>query len=318
MFDRLKKKWNVNGLQLTMILCTFAIGGSVTGYTARKLLGLFSVEQRWLWILIYILLLTIVWPIAVYLISFPFGQSPFFTRYLKKIGKRFFGSHKSSTAKTAAPLEINQTSKRENAPVFKKAETAEKAENHRLIAIFASGMGSNTQKIIDFFRNSKTVKIALIVCNKPGAGVLNIAKNENIPSLLIEKDRFFDGDAYINELNRHNISFIVLAGFLWKIPPNLIMAFKGKIINIHPALLPAYGGKGMYGTKVHEAVIAAKEKESGISIHYVDEIYDHGATIFQATCPVLETDTADSLAERIHQLEHQYYPKVIDELMNRK
>jgi len=318
MFDRLKKKWNVNGLQLTLILCTFAIGGSLTGYAARKLLGAFAVEQRWLWIIIYILFLTIIWPIAVYLISFPFGQSRFFTRYLKKIGKRFFGSRKSIIKETVASSVAKESSRNENVPVFGKSEIAKKGQNHRFIAIFASGTGSNAQKIIDFFRNSKTVKIALIVCNKPGAGVLNIAKIENIPSLLIEKERFFYGDAYIDELNRHNISFIVLAGFLWKIPPNLIMAFKGKIINIHPALLPSYGGKGMYGNRVHEAVIAAKEKESGISIHYVDEIYDHGATIFQATCPVLETDTADSLAQRIHQLEHEYYPKVIDELMNRK
>ncbi len=318
MFDRLKKKWNVNGLQLTLILCTFAFGGSLTGYTARKLLGVLSVDQRWLWIIIYILLLTIIWPIAVYLISFPFGQSRFFTRYLKKIGKRFFGSHKPATDKAAVSSASNLHSETKTVSNSGKTEISKKGQNHRFIAIFASGTGSNTQKIIDFFRNSQTVKIALIVCNKPGAGVLNIAKNENISSLLIEKDRFFNGDAYINELNRHNISFIVLAGFLWKIPPNLIMAFKGKIINIHPALLPSYGGKGMYGNRVHEAVIAAKEKESGISIHYVDEIYDHGATIFQVTCPVLETDTADSLAQRIHQLEHEYYPKVIDELMNRK
>jgi len=318
MFDRLKKKWNVNGLQLTLILCTFAIGGSFTGYTARKILGLAEIEPRWLWIIIYILLLTIIWPVAVYLISFPFGQSRFFTSYLKKIGKRFFGSGNPAAEKTAASFEINQGAGSKNVAVSTKSENVKKAQNHRLIAIFASGTGSNAQKIIDFFRNSKTVKIALIVCNKPGAGVLNIAKNENIPSLLIEKDRFFYGDAYIDELHRHHISFIVLAGFLWKVPPNLIMAFKGKIINIHPALLPSYGGKGMYGNRVHEAVIAAKEKESGISIHYVDEIYDHGATIFQATCPVLENDTPDSLAQRIHQLEHEHYPKVIDELMNRK
>lgn len=318
MFDRLKKKWKVNGIQLTLILSTFAIGGSLTGYTARKILGLAGIEPSWLWIIIYILLLTIIWPIAVYVISFPFGQYRFFTLYLKKIGRRFFGPGNPASNKSNASFEADIASRGKNVPAFTKSEKAEKAQNHRLIAIFASGTGSNAQKIIDFFRNSKTVKIALIVCNKPGAGVLNIAKNENIPSLLIEKDRFFHGDAYIDDLNHHNISFIVLAGFLWKIPPNLIMAFKGRIINIHPALLPSYGGKGMYGKKVHEAVIAAKEKESGISIHYVDEIYDHGTTIFQATCPVLETDTADSLAQRIHQLEHEFYPKVINELMNRK
>jgi formyltetrahydrofolate-dependent phosphoribosylglycinamide formyltransferase len=315
MFDRLKKKWNVNGPQLTLVLCTFAIGGSVTGYTARKLLGLVDIGQRWLWILIYIILLTLIWPVAVYLISFPFGQSAFFTRYLKKIGKRFFGSRKSGsknppTSNSKTGLESINAAKTANEEISKKSS------NRGSIAIFASGTGSNTQKIIDFFRNSKTVNIALIVCNRPGAGVLNIAKNENIPSLLIEKDRFFNGDAYIDELKRHNVSLIVLAGFLWKIPPSLITAFRGKIINIHPALLPSFGGKGMYGNKVHEAVIASGKKESGISIHYVDEIYDHGTTIFQATCPVLETDTADSLAQRIHLLEHEHYPKVIAELMN--
>lgn len=316
MFDRLKKKWNVNGLQLTLVLCTFAIGGSVTGYTARKLLGLVDIEQRGLWILIYIILLTLIWPVAVYLISFPFGQSSFFTSYLKKIGKRFFGRRKSGSKTPHTSFNSKTGLEGINAPKTANEEISKKGSNRGSIAIFASGTGSNTQKIIDFFRNSKTVNIALIVCNKPGAGVLNIAKNENIPSLLIEKDRFFNGDAYIDELNRYNISLIVLAGFLWKIPPSLITAFRGRIINIHPALLPSFGGKGMYGNKVHEAVIAAGKKESGISIHYVDEIYDHGTTIFQATCPVLETDTADSLAQRIHLLEHEHYPKVIAELMN--
>jgi formyltetrahydrofolate-dependent phosphoribosylglycinamide formyltransferase len=314
MFDRLKKKWKVNGLQLTLILCTFAIGGSLTGYTARKLLGLFTIEQRWLWIIVYIIVLTIIWPIAVYLISFPFGQSAFFTNYLKKIGKRFFGNRKPASEKPASSPVPDQNAKADSMSSTNRPNSGQ-TPNPRSIAIFASGTGSNAQKIIDYFRNSQTVKIALIVCNKPGAGVLNIAKNESIPSLLIEKDRFLSGDAYISELNRHNISFIVLAGFLWKLPPNLVMAFKGKIINIHPALLPSYGGKGMYGNRVHEAVIAAREKESGISIHYVDEIYDHGDTIFQATCPVLETDTAESLAQRIHELEHKYYPKVIAELI---
>jgi formyltetrahydrofolate-dependent phosphoribosylglycinamide formyltransferase len=313
MFDRLKKKWKVNGIQLTLILCTFAIGGSLTGYTARKLLGVLSIEQRWLWIILYIIVLTIIWPVAVYLISFPFGQSAFFTRYLKKIGKRFFGSRNPTNKSESAPGPI-QSSNAESIPTTAPPNSGQNSTPVS-VAIFASGTGTNAQKIIDYFRNSQTIKIALIVCNKPGAGVLNIAKKENIPAILIEKDRFFHGDAYIDELNRHNISFIVLAGFLWKIPGNLIMAFKGKIINIHPALLPSYGGKGMYGNKVHEAVIMAREKESGISIHYVDEIYDHGDTIFQATCPVLENDTADTLAQRIHQLEHKYYPKVIAELL---
>lgn len=315
MFDRLKKKWKVNGIQLTLILCTFAIGGSLTGYTARKLLGIFSIEQRWLWIILYIIVLTIIWPVAVYLISFPFGQSAFFTRYLKKIGKRFFGSRNIATDKSESVEVSSQSSNPLHFSTSGSLPNSDQRSNSVRIAIFASGTGSNAQKIIDYFRNSQTIKIALIVCNKPVAGVLNIAKNENIPSVLIEKDRFFGGDAYIAELNRHDISFIVLAGFLWKIPPGLILAFRGKIINIHPALLPSYGGKGMYGNKVHEAVIRAKEKESGISIHYVDEIYDHGDTIFQATCPVLEDDTPETLAQRIHQLEHKYYPRVIAELL---
>jgi phosphoribosylglycinamide formyltransferase-1 len=190
------------------------------------------------------------------------------------------------------------------------------------IAIFASGAGSNAQKIIDHFKQHSQIKIALIVCNKPGAGVLTIAQKEGIPTLLIEKEKFFSGNAYVDELKQHNIQFIVLAGFLWKIPVALIAAYPQRIINIHPALLPNYGGKGMYGHFVHEAVIAAKEKESGISIHYVDELYDHGQLIFQARCTIEPGDTPDTLAQKIHILEHTHYPavveKVIRELQNRR
>lgn len=183
------------------------------------------------------------------------------------------------------------------------------------IAIFASGAGSNAQKIIDHFRDSDRINVSLVVCNKPGAGVLQIAAKEEIPSLVIEKEKFFRGNAYTDELQEAGIDFIILAGFLWKIPAALIRAYPGKIVNIHPALLPAYGGKGMYGHHVHQAVIDHQEKESGITIHYVDEQYDHGDIIFQAKCPVLESDTADSLAGRIHQLEHQHYPAVIEQLL---
>lgn len=187
------------------------------------------------------------------------------------------------------------------------------------IAIFASGAGSNAQKIIDHLHSQKksaaVAEVALIVCNKPGAGVLTIADNENIPSLIIDKEQFFRGNGYVGELQQHSIDFIVLAGFLWKIPLTLIKAYPGRIINIHPALLPAYGGKGMYGKFVHQTVIDNKEKESGISIHYVDELYDHGDLIFQARCPVYENDTADTLAQRIHALEHEHYPLVISNLL---
>lgn len=185
------------------------------------------------------------------------------------------------------------------------------------IAIFASGAGSNAKKIIEHFSQSPDIKVALIVCNKPGAGVLNIAAQHHIPILIIEKEPFFRGNGYLEVLNGYSISFIVLAGFLWKIPPTLINAFPGRIINIHPALLPKYGGKGMYGSKVHEAVLDAGEKESGITIHYVDELYDHGKHIFQAKCPVLASDTPETLANRIHELEHRHYPLVIESLVQK-
>jgi phosphoribosylglycinamide formyltransferase-1 len=183
------------------------------------------------------------------------------------------------------------------------------------VAIFASGAGSNAQKIIDHFRGNTGVQIALVVCNKPGAGVLDIAGREGIPTLIIEKEQFFRGDAYVPSLREKNIDLVVLAGFLWKIPDTLIKAFPQKIVNIHPALLPKYGGKGMYGRFVHAAVIAAGEKESGITIHFVDEHYDHGDIIFQATCTVEPSDTPESLAARIHALEHQHFPEVVDRLL---
>lgn len=194
------------------------------------------------------------------------------------------------------------------------------------IAIFASGAGSNAKKIIEYltpypspFGEGKKlvtlIQVALIVCNKPGAGVFDIAVQNGIPTLLIEKEKFFRGNAYVDELKEAGIDFIVLAGFLWKIPPALIQAFPRKIVNIHPALLPKYGGKGMYGLHVHRAVIDNKEKESGITIHFVDELYDHGDIIFQATCPVEENDTPETLAQRIHALEHEHYPGVIATLL---
>lgn len=194
------------------------------------------------------------------------------------------------------------------------------------IAIFASGAGSNAEKIIaaSLATGSKdlnlpvsvaTYRVSLVVCNKPGAGVLAIAKKHGIPALVIEKERFIHADSYIPELKKYQIEFIVLAGFLWMIPPALIQAYPKKIINIHPALLPKFGGKGMYGDKVHEAVIASQEPESGITIHYVDELYDHGEIIFQAKCPVTAQDNAATLAKKIHALEHAHYPQIITRLV---
>ena len=186
------------------------------------------------------------------------------------------------------------------------------------MAVFASGAGSNAQKIINHFSDkTKNAYVALIFCNKPDAGVLQIAAKENIPTLIIEKEKFFRGDAYLPELISYQIDFIVLAGFLWKIPQALVDAYPRRIINIHPALLPKYGGKGMYGNIVHEAVLNADEAESGITIHYIDEHYDHGDIIFQAKCPVTKSDNAESLSKKIHALEHKYYPEVIEKVINK-
>ena len=197
----------------------------------------------------------------------------------------------------------------------------EKASEHnrhpiKHLAIFASGTGSNAQKIIEYFRNSTLATIDTIVCNKPGAGVLQVAEKEIIPVLMVEK-KLFDESGYLEELKKLHIDLIVLAGFLWKIPSKLIYAYQGKIINIHPALLPAYGGKGMYGNAVHIAVLEAKEKQSGITIHYVDDKYDHGEIIFQKICPVDKDETPESLAQKIHKLEHRYYPEQIEKLLNK-
>ena len=184
------------------------------------------------------------------------------------------------------------------------------------LAVFASGTGTNAQKIIDHFsdNSSKGGEVALIICNKAGAGVLQIAAKENIPAIIIDKERFFRGDGFVPELKSHEIDLIVLAGFLWKIPQHLIDAYPRRIINLHPALLPKYGGKGMYGAFVHEAVLNAGEWETGITIHYVDEHYDHGDIIFQAKCAVND-DNTESLSQKIHKLEHQHYPVVIENVL---
>ncbi len=183
------------------------------------------------------------------------------------------------------------------------------------IAIFASGAGSNARKIIEYFKASDKIKIALVVCNKPQAGVIDIASAEKIPVLLIDKEPFFRGNSYIPHFEQFEINFIVLAGFLWKIPQKLVSAYPNQIINIHPALLPKYGGKGMYGHFVHEAVIANGDKESGITIHYVNEHFDDGAPIFQASCPVYPSDSPDTLADRIHQLEHTHFARIIESIL---
>ncbi|RYZ23439.1 MAG: phosphoribosylglycinamide formyltransferase [Chitinophagaceae bacterium] len=180
------------------------------------------------------------------------------------------------------------------------------------IAIFASGNGSNAQRLIDHFKEHPYIEVVLVVCNKPGAGVVARAGAAALPVLLITRERFLQGDAYLPELRAQGVGFIVLAGFLWKVPALLVEAYPRRIVNLHPALLPAYGGKGMWGHHVHAAVLAAGEAESGITIHYVDEHYDHGDHLFQARCPVAPGDTPDTLAARIHELEHRWLPEIVE------
>lgn len=185
------------------------------------------------------------------------------------------------------------------------------------LVIFASGAGSNAQNIINYYRENHRIKIALIVCNNPKAGVIDIAAKEKIPVLMITKNEFLQ-TGYLQNIQEYHPDLIILAGFLWKIPEVLIASFPQKIINIHPALLPAHGGKGMYGDTVHNAVISAKEKQSGITIHYVDEKYDNGKIIYQQHCDVTEEDTVETLSKKIHTLEHEFYPKAIDRLLSEK
>lgn len=185
------------------------------------------------------------------------------------------------------------------------------------LAVFASGSGSNAEKLMEYFCDRTDITVDLLVCNNPRAGVIEKAKNRHVEILMVEKERFFRGDGYVHLFKEEEIGWIILAGFLWKIPKALIDAFPDRIINIHPALLPKYGGKGMYGKHVHEAVIAAGEEKSGITIHVVDEIYDHGRIIFQAECPVLSTDTPEALAKKVQELEHEHYAKEVEKIVVR-
>lgn len=186
------------------------------------------------------------------------------------------------------------------------------------IAIFASGEGTNAQCIIDYFKSSDKISVALVVSNKSTANVLKRAEIAKVPTLLIDKPDFYESEAVINKLKAAKIDLIILAGFLWMIPDSLIKAFSHKIINIHPALLPKFGGKGMYGMNVHKAVIESKEKQSGISVHYVNEHYDEGEIISQHSCDVSENDTPEILAQKIRKLEHEFFPKVIEKMLSER
>jgi phosphoribosylglycinamide formyltransferase-1 len=184
------------------------------------------------------------------------------------------------------------------------------------IVIFASGSGTNAENLIVFFHNRDNASVIQVLTNNPRAKVLDRCKKLNVSSLSFNQTVFSKTDDVLNILKKANPDLIVLAGFLWKFPEHILAQFRNKVINIHPALLPKYGGKGMYGMHVHEAVVANKEKETGITIHYVNEYYDEGAIIFQAKCDVNSNDSADDVAEKIHKLEMEHFPNVVNSLLD--
>ncbi len=179
------------------------------------------------------------------------------------------------------------------------------------LAILASGSGSNAENIIRYFQDHQDINVQLVLTNKPDAFVLQRAQHLNIPSRVFDK-AFFSSPEFSEQLKKEGITHLILAGFLWLIPPHLIQAFPDHILNIHPALLPKFGGKGMYGAAVHQAVVDQKEKETGITIHLVNEEYDKGKLLFQTSCPVAAEDTADRVAEKVHALEYEHFPRVIE------
>ena len=183
------------------------------------------------------------------------------------------------------------------------------------IVILASGSGSNAENIIKYFNNNKSVSVTQVLSNKKDAKVLERAKRLKISNSYFNRDDFSKSDKILELLKEH-ADYVILAGFLWKIPESIINTFPNKIINIHPALLPKFGGKGMYGMHVHNAVVENEEKESGITIHYVNENYDEGAIIFQEKFKVLPSDTADDVANKVHKLEYEYFPKVIEQVIS--
>ncbi len=183
------------------------------------------------------------------------------------------------------------------------------------IAIFASGTGTNAENLIRYFRTNPSGRVVLVLSNKPAAGVLEKASDLGVETCVFERRQFYETRDVLKLLIDRGIDFIVLAGFLWLVPEYLLDAFQGRIINIHPALLPKYGGKGMYGRHVHEAVLRNGEKESGITIHQVNPEYDEGDVVFQARCEVQPGDTPETLASRIHELEYAHFPAVVEQLL---
>ncbi|MEO0332498.1 MAG: phosphoribosylglycinamide formyltransferase [Bacteroidota bacterium] len=185
------------------------------------------------------------------------------------------------------------------------------------LAVFASGSGTNAERIFERFHDHASIQVAVLFTNNPNAGVIARAARFNVPVEIFEKNTLTNTDKVLEVLRSYQVNWITLAGFMLMIPQNLIDAFPKRIINIHPALLPAYGGKGMYGMNVHRAVVEAQEKVTGITIHYVNENYDEGAVIFQVGCVIQPYDTAETIAEKVQHLEHEYYPQIIEETMDK-
>ena len=306
---KLQEKWGLAPVQFWLVILTFALGGSLSGRLCSFLLKMAFSEKNWAFWLVYPIVLTILWPFSVLFVSLLTGQFRFFKGYLGRVGAKLVGGLGAGVSSTSG------------------AGASGSGATPIHVAIFASGAGSNARKIIEYFENqsisefttksTRPIKVSLIVCNVPTAGVLEIAKEKGIPTLLINKTEFAPR-GYVESLKNADIDFIVLAGFLWKVPEVLVNAFPKAIVNIHPALLPNYGGKGMYGARVHEAVIAAGESKSGITIHWVDANYDEGDIIFQAECTIESGDTPEVLAQKIHALEHQHFAPVIEKLLRNK
>lgn len=186
------------------------------------------------------------------------------------------------------------------------------------IAIFASGTGSNAKKIIEFFEHNPQINVSLVVSNKKDAPVLEMAESFGVETLVIDRTFFYEKKDILKIFNKYLVDFVVLAGFLWLVPKYMVEAFPRRMVNIHPALLPKFGGKGMYGGRVHRAVKEAGETESGITIHYVNEEYDDGDIVFQAKCEVTPEDTPETIQKKVQILEHRHYPDIIDRLLNEK
>lgn len=190
--------------------------------------------------------------------------------------------------------------------------------NKKRIAVFASGSGTNAEKIFDYFKNHDQVEVVLLLSNKKNAGALERAEKFNIPTLSFSRQEFYDTQIVLNALHKHQIDVIVLAGFMWLVPVYLVEAFPSKIVNIHPALLPKFGGRGMYGMHVHEAVKAAGEKETGITVHLVNQHYDEGSILAQFSCPIEPNNSPEEIARKVQVLEHENYAKVIENLVLNK